>query len=74
MPAGRRTVKGMDDPESHAANAGYYIGAARMKGNANDDPVVLAALARAEAALAVADAIDNLASAVREVGGLLPSA
>jgi tetraacyldisaccharide-1-P 4'-kinase len=53
--------------DSHEANALYYVGAARMAGadaHGGDEPLLMARLAQAEATLAVAAAIRDLAAAV----------
>jgi hypothetical protein len=50
--------------EEHAERANNYIGAANLSGREN--PAVNADLARAEAQLAVAYAIKELAAAVRD--------
>ncbi len=58
--------------ETHVGRANNYIGAANLAARVNDgeSPAIAAALARAEAILALADAVDRLAAAVREVGGV----
>jgi hypothetical protein len=57
----------MADFAEHVDRASNYIGAANQRGR--DDPHVAAVLARAEAELAVAYAIKELAAAVREATG-----
>lgn len=54
--------------EEHAERANNYIGAANLSGREN--PNVNAELARAEAQLAVAYAIRELAAAVRASAGI----
>lgn len=58
--------------DSHHERANNYIGAAHQA--AREDPTVTAALARAEAVLALADAVDRLAAAVLTAGGVPTSA
>lgn len=59
---------------THVDKASNYIGSANLAAQENPaiQPTVHASLAQAEAFLALADAVDRLATAVRAVGGLPP--
>ncbi|MCL2580979.1 MAG: hypothetical protein FWE35_00810 [Streptosporangiales bacterium] len=52
----------------HLEHAGYYIGHAANL--AHDDPTVCTGLAQANAILVLADAVADLAKAVRQVGNI----
>jgi hypothetical protein len=61
----------MEHVGGHEEKAANYIGAAQMLGG-DENPAVLAELARAEAVLALVDAMHDLAAAVREARGPVP--